>query len=37
MEDLIKAGLEREGLTELNRCRIFLHATCFSDIATGYD
>ena len=35
MEDFMKIGTQGEELAKLNRCRIFLRATCLSDPATG--
>ena len=34
MKDFLDAGYEGENLSELNRCRMYLHATCLSDIVT---
>ena len=35
MVDFLKDGLEGNDMEELNRCRLFLKATCLSDISTG--
>ena len=35
MEEFLKEGLEGNDMAQLNICRLFLKATCLSDISTG--